>query len=188
MDQSEHLTRYLRTAREAVLWKAEGLPERELRMPRTPTGTNLLGLIKHCASVEHEYFALCLGRDSGIPLPVVDLDADPNADLYATADETPEQLVALYRQVGGYVDATLEQLPLDTPARVPWWGEHGRTTLGRIAVHVLFDVARHAGHADIIREGIDGAAGLRPEGDNLGTPQGGWPAHRAKLQVLAEES
>lgn len=188
MSEKEHLVRYLRTSREAVLWKAEGLSERELRTPRTTTGTNLLGLVKHCASVELEYFSHCLGRESGITVPEVDLDTDPNGDLYAGADESAEELVDLYRRVGDYVDATLAELPFDTPAHVPWWGEQADTTVGRLVVHVLVDVARHAGHADILREGIDGATGLRRESDNLVEPAGGWAAHRAKLQRLADEA
>ncbi|MFK5635072.1 MULTISPECIES: DinB family protein [unclassified Ornithinimicrobium] len=188
MSEKEQLIRYLRTSRESVMWKTEGLSERELRTPRTTTGTNLLGLVKHCASVELEYFSSCLGRDSGIRMPDVDLDTDPDGDLYATAEESAEELLDLYRRVGAYVDATLAELPLDTPARVPWWGERAETTLGHLVVHVLFDVSRHAGHADILREGVDGVTGLRQEGDNISEPEGGWAAHRDKLQRLADQS
>jgi hypothetical protein len=71
---------------------------------------------------------------------------------------------------------------------VPWWGEdRNEVTLQRIIVHVIVDLARHVGHADILREGIDGAAGLRPEVSNLPEPQD-WPAYVAKLTALAERS
>ena len=185
MDEKEILRRYLAAAREALLWKLEGLSERELRLPRTPTGTNLLGLAKHCAMVEAEYFGLCLGRDPGVPTVPYD-EADPNADLYATASESAERIIADYRAVGAYVDATIAELPLDAPAHVPWWGEQADTTFRRLLVHVLYDVSRHAGHADILREGIDRAAGLGRGGDNLGTPSDGWDAHVARLTALAD--
>lgn len=186
METNEIIARYLRGVRDGLLWKLEGLSERELRLPRTPTGTNLLGLVKHCAGVEAGYFGECLARDPGVPLPQPDLEAEPNGDLYATAEEPAADLVAAYRRVGEYVDATLAELPLDTPAQVPWWGERGDTTLGRLAVHVLVDVARHAGQADILRESIDGVAGLSQDDGNLWEPDGGWAAHVAHLTAIAD--
>jgi uncharacterized damage-inducible protein DinB len=62
MDVKSTVWHYLKNAREQVLWKVEGLPERDQRMPLTPTGTNLLGVVKHLAGVEAEYFGMCLGR------------------------------------------------------------------------------------------------------------------------------
>ena len=187
METYENLARYLRAAREGLMWKLDGLSERDLRLPRTPTGTSLLGLVKHCAGVEEGYFGACLGRASGVRLPESDFDADPNGDLYALADEPASDLVEAYRQVGAYVDVTLAELPLDTPAHVPWWGDQADTTLGRLAVHVVYDISRHAGQADILREQIDGAAGLNRDNTNLWEPEGGWAAHVAKLTAIAEE-
>ena len=159
MDRARVLITYLGAAREALLWKLEGLSEFELRAPRTPTGTTLLGIVKHCAIIQHGYFGIVLGRDPGIEVPAYDYDADPNSDLYATAEESAAQIIATFRAVGAYVDATLAELPLDFPARVPWWGDRGQTTLGRIAVHVLYDLSRHCGQADVLRESIDGRTG-----------------------------
>ncbi|MHA6512186.1 DinB family protein [Tessaracoccus sp. Z1128] len=188
MDIKETLLRHLRASREGLLWKVEGLSERELRLPRTVTGTNLLGLVKHCSLVEHGYFVDCFGRTSPLTLPVIDYDADPNGDFYATAGERAVDLVRLYREVGEVVDRAIGEMPLDTPGRVPWWGDKGDTTLGRVLVHVLGDVTRHAGHADILREGIDGVAGLRSGHTNLWEPVEGWAAHSEKLTRLAEEA
>lgn len=188
MDASQALTTYLRAAREALLWKLEGLGERDARRPLTPTGTNLLGLVKHALLVEHGYFGACLGRDPGIEgVPHYEFgDDDPNADFYATADESAASLAALYGRVGAYVDATLTELPLNTPAHVPWWGERGDTTLARLAPHVLADISRHAGHADILRELLDGRAGMSEARSNLWEPTEGWDAYRARLQALAD--
>jgi len=90
MDAKETAWRYLRNQREAVLWKVDGLGERDLRIPLTPTGTNLLGLVKHVASIELGYFGETFGRPSGIPLPWFDDDAEPNADMWATPGESRE--------------------------------------------------------------------------------------------------
>ena len=188
MDIKEILLTHLRASREALLWKTEGLSERELRLPRTVTGTNLLGLIKHCAFVEHGYFIDCFARTSTIVIAALDYDADPNADFYATRDERAVDLVRLYREVGQVVDRAIEEMPLETPGHVAWWGKKGETTLARVLVHVLNDVTRHAGQADIIREGIDGAAGLLSGNTNLWEPTEGWAAHHAMLTRLADET
>src|SRR3954453_14998744 len=84
---------YLQGARETLLWKLEGLGEYDIRRPLTPTGTNLLGLIKHSAGTQHRYFGAVFGRSHDISLPWLD-DAEPNADLWATPDETTEDIVA----------------------------------------------------------------------------------------------
>src|ERR671914_2441481 len=109
-DPKVHLKRYLQTAREAMLWKLDGLDEYEIRRPSTPTGTNLLGLVKHLASVEAGYFGATFGRPFPEPLPWYEDDAEPNADMWATADESREQVVGFYRRVWSHSDATIASL------------------------------------------------------------------------------
>ncbi len=189
-DPKSALHHYLRSQREALLWKLDGLGERDLRTPRTPTGTNLIGIVKHMANVEIGYFGDTFGRPWPTPAERVseeDLRADPQADWYATATETCDGLVGLYRRVGAFADATIDDLPLEATGRVPWWPEdRARVTLGRVLVHVLVDLSRHAGHADILREGIDGMAGLTPASPNL--PEGeDWPSYLARLTALADD-
>src|SRR3954454_4069493 len=186
----EALLRYLGAARDAVLWKTEGLSERDLRLPRTPTGTSLIGIVKHCLNIEAGYFGPTFGRTPPMGselIPFAAYESDPQVDWYATEDESTAALVDLYRRVGEYADATVEELPLDTLGRVPWWPpDRGEVTLHRIALHVIEDVARHAGHADILREQVDGAAGLNTSNSNL--PDGyDWPAYVARLTALAEK-
>ena len=89
-DPKADLHRYLQIAREALLWKLDGLSEYDIRRPMVPTGTNLLGLVKHVASVELGYLGDTFGRPSGEPLPWFAEDAEPNADMWATADESRE--------------------------------------------------------------------------------------------------
>jgi len=82
------LHRYLRAAREALLWKLDGLSEYDIRRPMTPTGTNLLGLVKHLTAVELGYFGDTFGRPSNEPVPWMGPDVEPNVDMWATADES----------------------------------------------------------------------------------------------------
>jgi uncharacterized damage-inducible protein DinB len=185
-DQKADLHRYLKSAREAMVWKLDGLSEYDLRRPMTPTGTNLLGMVKHLASVEDGYFGDVFGRPSGEPLPWFAADAEPNADMWATADESREQMVGLYRRVWARSDATITELPLDAAGRVPWWGDNGDVTLHTILIHMIAETNRHAGHADIVRELIDGAAGMRKDNDNLPPgDQAWWAGYRDRLERVA---
>jgi uncharacterized damage-inducible protein DinB len=189
-DPKADLQRYLQIAREALLWKLDGLSEYDVRRPLTPTGTNLLGLIKHVASVELGYFGDTFGRPSGEALPWFAPGAEPNADMWATADESREQIVQLYRRVWAHSDATIEALPLDAVGHVPWWpAERSEVTLHRILVHMIAETDRHAGHADIVRELIDGAVGLRADNDNMAPgDQAWWADYRDRLERVAREA
>ncbi|MFF9482021.1 DinB family protein [Streptomyces sp. NPDC014733] len=184
------LLRYLQAARDTLLWKLDGLGEYDLRRPLTPTGTNLLGLVKHLASVELGYFGETFGRPSGEPMPWIADGADPNDDMWATADESREQIVELYRRAWRHSDATIEALPLDATGRVPWWPrERSEVTLHQILIHVIAEAHRHAGHADIVRELIDGAAGMRDGNTNLPSDEAAWwEEYRTHLESVAREA
>jgi uncharacterized damage-inducible protein DinB len=183
------LHRYLRLAREAMLWKLAGLSEYDIRRPLTPTGTNLLGLVKHVASVEAGYLGLVFGRPFPEPMPWYDDDAEPNADMWATADETREDIVELYRRVWAHDDVTIDSFDLGAVGVVPHWpADRQEVPLHMALVHVIAETNRHAGHADIVREMIDGAAGLRPDHDNLAPgDQAWWAAYRARLEAVARQ-
>jgi uncharacterized damage-inducible protein DinB len=188
-DAKPDLQRYLQTAREAVLWKMDGLSEYDVRRPITMTGTNLVGLVKHLASVEAGYFGATFGRPFSEPMPWWDDDAEANADLWATADESRDEIVELYRRVWAHSNATIEALALDATGEVPWWPEDRRAvTLHRILVHVIAETNRHAGHADVVRELIDGTVGLRADNDNMWAPPEGWEAYRERLERIAREA
>ena len=190
MDLKTTLHDYLRISREALLTKVEGLSEYDARRPMTPTGTNLLGLVKHVASIELGYLGDVFGRPSGRDLPWFADEAEPDADLWVPADERLEDVLELHRFAAAHGDATIEALDLDSPGEVPWWAPEKRAvTLGHILVHLGFETARHAGHADILRELVDGSAGSRPGDGNL-TPRGpdGWAAHRERIEAAAREA
>jgi len=186
-DPKADLHRYLQTAREALLWKLDGLGEYDARRPLVPTGTNLLGLVKHVASVEAEYFGDCFGRPFGEPLPWFEEGAEPNADMWAKPDETREQIVGLYHRVWTHSDATIDSLPLNAVGQVLWWPpERREVTLHRFLVHMIAETHRHAGHADIVRELVDGAAGLRADNDNMPPgDQAWWNDYRDRVQRAA---
>ncbi|WP_432950499.1 DinB family protein [Kribbella sp. CA-253562] len=184
-DPKQTLHTYLRSAREAMLWKLDGLSEYDVRRPLTPTATNLLGLVKHLTIVEAGYFGDTFGRPFPEHLPWWDDDAEPEADLWATPDETREQLTGLYRRVQEHADATIETLDLDAVGTVAWWRE-GEVTLHQILVHVIAETNRHAGHADILREGIDKAVGLRAANPNIADrDEAWWTAHRTRVEQAA---
>jgi uncharacterized damage-inducible protein DinB len=187
-DPKAALHHYLKTTRDNLIWKLDGLSEREARLPRTSTGNNLLGVVKHCLNVEAGYFGSTFGREFPTPgelVPLEAFDKDPQADWYAREDETKEGLIDLYRRVAAFADQTIEQLPLDAPGRVPWWSDGQEVTLQRIIVHVIYDLARHAGQADLMREQHDGAVGWQQGKSNV--PDGyDWPAYVAKLTALAD--
>jgi uncharacterized damage-inducible protein DinB len=180
--------RYLQAAREALLWKLDGLGEYDIRRPMTATGTNLLGLVKHVAGVEAGYLGGTFGRPFPDPLPWS--EDEPNSDMWATPAESREQIVGLYRRVWAHSDATISALPLEATGHVPWWpAGRNEVTLQRILIHVIAETDRHAGHADIVRELIDGAAGLRDGNTNM--PPGDrswWENYRGQLESAAREA
>jgi hypothetical protein len=151
----------------------------------TPSATNLLGLIKHLAGVELGYLGDSVGRPSPVRLPWVDDESIwDSADMWATAQETRDDMVALYRAAWQHSDQSIDQLGLDAPAHVSWWPEARRqTTLGSLVVRVVAETAQHAGHADVLREMIDGRAGS--DHDEVGDAAW-WARHVERVQQAAE--
>lgn len=168
----DDLRGYLRGARDALVWKLDGIGEYDIRRPLTPTGTNLLGLVKHSAGSHLRYLGEVFGRDLGVALPWSSA-TEPNADLWATPGETKDDIVAHYRRACAAADTTIDDLPLDATGRVPWWGDEV-VTVHHVVVHLTSETQRHAGHADIVRELIDGSAGLLPAVSNLPARDAAW--------------
>jgi hypothetical protein len=185
-DAKSSLHSHLRSVREAMLAKLEGLSEYDIRRPLTPTGTNLLGLIKHLSIVEARYFGESFGRPFPEHLPWWDEDAEGNADMWATEDESRAEIIGWYRRAWAHADATIDVLALDAPGRVSWWTWSPGVVLFNILVHVISDTNRHAGHADILREQLDGAAAIAADNPNL--PQHDatwWESYYARVERAA---
>lgn len=197
-DVKKQLHLYLRGARETLVWKLDGLSEYDMRRPLTPTGTNVLGLVKHNTATHLGYFGEVFGRaDATSPrrwrarrrrgsapsmAEVLTGDAEPNAELWATPDESSQDIVTSCRAAWDVSDATISELPLDAVGRVPWWAD-AKVTLLQVLVHVTSETQRHAGHADIVRELIDGSAGLLNGHDNLHIRD---PAHQQRFREQVE--
>ncbi|MFE6222757.1 DinB family protein [Streptomyces sp. NPDC057854] len=176
----------LRRDREALLWKLDGLSAYDVRRPLTTSGTNLLGLVKHLACVEARYFGEVFDRPSPEPLPPWQ-DHD-GSDHWASRDETRDQIIEFYRRAWEHSDATINALALDAPGHVPWWPEpHSHTNLFAVLMHVLGETNRHAGHADILREGLDGRTGMRPEHE-MPIDEDARVAYCAKIEQAARSA
>jgi uncharacterized damage-inducible protein DinB len=177
-DLKEELHHSLQATRRALLSRLEGLGEYDLRRPMTPTGTNLLGLIKHLADLEYIYLGASFGR------PLHPWGSYPDAELWARPEESSESILSLYQRACAHADLTITQLGLDAPGSVAHWDADDRqTTLGAILITMVWETAQHAGHADIIRELIDGTAG--PDHDQILT-EAGWQDYLADVQAAAD--
>jgi hypothetical protein len=197
----EYLHGDLRDARATMVWKLEGLDEYDIRRPLTPTGTNLLGLIKHLTITEAWYFGEVFGRPCHEHLPWRDDNTDARtddeklvalfdyklqlADMWATEHESRAEIIDRYRRMCAHADVTIAGLDLDAPGYVAWW-PRPHVKLFNILVHVLNETNRHAGHADILREQLDGAvgtasgsAGLHARDDTF------WANHCATIERAA---
>jgi hypothetical protein len=152
-DEKQSLHVSLDRHRDAVLWKLEGLDDANLRRAMTPSGTNLLGLVKHLAAVEYNWFCQTFGRDTE-PLPFD--DDDPDADLRVTPNETTEDILAFYRRARAAADQAINEVDLDQTGTA-WFGD--AVSMRWVLIHMVEETARHAGHVDILRELIDGMTG-----------------------------
>jgi Protein of unknown function (DUF664) len=180
----EHLHDHLRWVREALVSKLDGLSEYDIRRPLTSTGTNLLGLVKHNAIWDSRYLGEVFDRPFPEVLPPWDDESAKGTDHWATEHESRADIISLYHRVWAHSDATIDALDLDSQGYVPWWNE--QVPLFNVMVHCLSDTTRHAGHADILREGLDGAVG-----DNTGSPPrhgqdpAFWEAQRTMIERAA---
>ena len=154
----EYLHGDLRDVREVLLWKLDGLSEYDIRRPLTSTGTNLLGLVKHLTHTEFRYFGEVFDRPCPEPLGRWDDERGWEQSMWPTGDETRAEIVDRYRRAWEHSDATINALAVDAPGHVPWW-PRPNVKLFNILVHVLTETSRHAGHADILREQLDGSTG-----------------------------
>jgi hypothetical protein len=101
-------------------------------------------------------------------------------------DESRADIVGLYHRSWQHADETIAALPLDAPGLVPWWSDNADVTLHRVIVHMIAETQRHAGHADIVRELIDGAAGFLAGRDNLPPgDQAWWRDYRDRVEEAA---
>jgi uncharacterized damage-inducible protein DinB len=153
--EKEILRASLDRHQDAVLWKLEGLDDEQLRRPMTPSGTNLLGLVKHLASVHYGWFVEAFGEE------VEPLWFDPaTEDMAVGPGETTQQIIDFYGRARAAADQVIASRPLEALGRPSW--RDITVSLRWVLVHMIEETARHAGHMDILRELIDGATGDHP--------------------------
>ncbi|MFK0243713.1 DinB family protein [Amycolatopsis azurea] len=169
----EYLHSDLREIRETMLGKLDGLSEYDIRRPLTSTGTNLLGLVKHLATWEARYFGEVFDRPFPEAIP------ERGTDLWATEHETRGEITGFYRRVWAHSDATIAALDVDSPGHVPWWPRPD-VKLFNVLVHILTETNRHAGHADILREQLDGTV------EAPGKDAAFWDARRTEIDRAAQ--
>jgi len=150
--ERELLAAFLDYQRATLLRKIDGLGDADLRRQVLPSTLTLLGMVKHLAYVEQSWFGI---RFAGEDLPVPYTKADPDADFRIEPGETTTDIVALYKREVARSRAILSASSLDDLAKA----EGFRPSLRWIALHMIEETARHNGHADLIREAIDGATG-----------------------------
>ncbi len=183
-DLKEELHRSLRASRTALLSKLDDLSEYDRRRPMTPTGTNLLGLVKHLAGLEYGYLGESFGYSPPERLPwIEDGSIWQGADMWAKPDESSDYILGLYRRACAHADGVIAALDLEAPGSVAHWPPERRaTTLGVLLLRMVAETAQHAGHADVIRELIDGKGG--PDQDTV--DEATWRDYLAQVQAAAD--
>jgi len=175
----------LRDVRAALVGKLDGLSEYDVRRPLTRTGTNLLGLVKHLTLSEARYFGAIFERPYPEPIATFDDPGFDNRDhMWVTERERRADIIVAYHRACAHADETIEALPIDTPGYVPWW-PRPNVKLFNVMVHVLTETSRHLGHADVLREALDGALGsdaIPPSTQD----EADWITHRAKIERAAQ--
>lgn len=167
-DETATLLGSLERQRATLAWKCGGLDAEAMRKRLPPSEITLGGLLKHLALVEAlVFFDRFLGRSTGPPWESIDWDADPDWEWRTAANDTPEELFALWRDAVGRSRAVVEEAlangGLDTLAHVKF--RQGESpSLRRLLIDLIEEYARHVGHADLIRESIDGLRGEDPPG------------------------
>ncbi len=152
--EKELLLAFLDQQREVVLWKLDGLTDEQLRQrPLTPSTLSLLGLVKHLAAAEQYWLCKLFGR----PAEPYSLAASDDAEV--DPGDTSDSVRADYRRARAASDQTIVEFDLDATATT-WLGD--TVSLRWVILHMIEETARHAGHADLIREHIDHVTGYLP--------------------------
>ena len=162
--EADTVLAYLDNQRNTLRWKTEGLTQSQLATRLEPSTLTLGGLLKHMALVEDNWFSVVLlGNEDAEPWRGLDWDADPDWEFRTAADDTPDELHRLLDDAIAASDRNIRQVldsdGLDGLSVRESRRQEGRFSLRWILLHMIEEYARHNGHADLIRESIDGATG-----------------------------
>ncbi len=162
-DETATLVGFLEFQRATLAWKCAGLDAKGLGAKVAASEMSLGGILKHMAYVEDLWFGRCLGRrPKAPPWDAVDWEADGDWDWHSAADDSPDELNAMWQDAMGQSRAilgdALAQAGIDQLGDSMWAGEDA-PSLRWILVHMIEEYARHNGHADLMREAVDGETG-----------------------------
>ncbi len=147
----DELRRYLQTGRETLLATLEGISDDQAGRPAASSGTSLLLMVRHMATMEAAYLGQVFDNPLPEDLPWWTGDTEPDG-LGASVDDSLDSVVALYRRVWAHCDETADALGLGSPGRVPWWpADRAEVNLHQVLVHLVAETQRHAGQAQIAR-------------------------------------
>jgi uncharacterized damage-inducible protein DinB len=159
-DERTMLTGFLDYHRATLRWKVEGLTKAQMAQTTAASELTLAGLVKHLALVEDSWFT---ERFAGLPEPEpwagVDWEADHDWELHSAVDDDPADLLALYDAACARSRAITDAAASLDQHHVGEGWDRGPLTLRWILLHMIEETARHNGHADLLREAIDGATG-----------------------------
>ncbi|MFC5265799.1 DUF664 domain-containing protein [Kribbella qitaiheensis] len=164
--EAEHLVGALERLRATFRWKADGLDEKGLQTRIGASSLTLGGLLKHLARAEDQMFSTKLsGAPMSAPWDTADWEGDPDWDFNSAADDTPEQLYAIWdgtiERSRERLDAALADGGLDQLVHLAW-SDGSRLSLRRLVCDLIEEYGRHTGHADLLREAVDGRVGEDP--------------------------
>ena len=163
-DEAQTLLAFLDYHRDTLRMKVAGLDREQLGRTLAPSTMTLGGLVKHLTLVEDNWFSVVLhGNPYSAPFDAVDWDADPDWEWRTGATDDPEALLTAYDEVVGrmdsHIEAALDREGLDTLSVKTSRRGQGAFSLRWILLHMIEEYARHNGHADLLRESIDGQVG-----------------------------
>jgi len=162
----EHIVGALDRLRTTFRWKADDLDAAGLQTRIGASSLTIGGLLKHLARAEDQMFSTKLSGDPmSAPWDTAPWDTDPDWDFNSAADDTPEELYALWdstiERSRAKIDAALANGGLDQLVHLSW-GEGRQLSLRRLLCDLIEEYGRHTGHADLIREAVDGLVGEDP--------------------------
>lgn len=158
--EAETLTAYLDYYRLVLRRKVEGLEQDALNRPLAPTDMTLAGMVKHLTYVEYWWYReVLLGQESPEPWASVDWEADNDWDWHSAVHDSPDELLAAHDRACASAREAYDGLDLSTTSVKESHRHGGAFSLRWIHVHMIEEYARHCGHADLLREAIDGVTG-----------------------------
>jgi uncharacterized damage-inducible protein DinB len=159
-DEATQLHGFLDYHRDTLFMKTAGLDQQQLARPHPPSALTLAGLLKHMALVEDNWFSVMLhGNDDAEQWRGVDWESDPDWEFRTARSDDPDELRAMLHDAIGRSRELVAGLPLDTMSKRRRMYGNELVSLRWIVLHMIEEYARHNGHADLIRESIDGSVG-----------------------------